>query len=54
MNGEELFETLVAMLVVLVLGDGVNGMRPPAVLVEKMPWWLLRGVDTVAVAMISV
>ena len=36
-NGEEWFEVFVARLVVLVRGDGVNGMRPPAVLVEKMP-----------------
>ncbi len=37
MNGDELFETLVARLVVLVRGDGVSGIRPPAVRVEKMP-----------------
>jgi hypothetical protein len=34
------------MLVVLERGEGVRGMRPPAVLVEKMLWWLLSGVDT--------
>lgn len=39
-----------ARLVVRVLGEGVSGMRPPAVRVEKMPWWLLRGVDIAAVA----
>ena len=52
MNGEEWFEVFVARLVVLVRGDGVNGIRPPAVLVEKIPWWLLRGVDTEAVAIV--
>ena len=36
-NGEELFEALVARLAVLVRGDGVRGIRPPAVRVEKMP-----------------
>ena len=36
-NGEEWFEVFVARLVVLVRGDGVNGIRPPAVLVEKIP-----------------
>ena len=50
MKGEELFG-ISAKLVVLVRGEGVRGMRPPAVRVEKMPWWLLRGVDTDAVAM---
>lgn len=44
-KGDEFVETLVAALAVLVLGEGVNGMRPPAVLDEKMPVWLLRGVD---------
>lgn len=37
-NGDEVLETLVARLVVLVRGDGVSGIRPPAVRVEKMPW----------------
>lgn len=36
-NGDEALEALVARLVVLVRGDGVSGMRPPAVRVEKMP-----------------
>jgi hypothetical protein len=38
-NGEELVERLVATLMVrvLVLGEGVRGMRPPAVLDEKRP-----------------
>ena len=36
-KGEEWFETLVARLVVRVRGEGVRGMRPPAVRVEKMP-----------------
>ena len=51
-KGEELLETLVARLAVLILGDGVSGMRPPAVRVEKMPWWLFKGVDTDAVAIV--
>ena len=33
-NGEE---PLVAMLVVLALGEGVRGMRPPAVFAENSP-----------------
>ncbi len=37
MNGDELVERLVATLMVRVLGDGVRGMRPPAVLDEKSP-----------------
>lgn len=45
-NGDEVIDTLVAMLVVLALGEGVRGIRPPAVFVLKMPWWLLRGVET--------
>lgn len=36
-NGEEWFDVLVARLVVLVRGDGVSGIRPPAVRVEKIP-----------------
>lgn len=36
-NGDDVFETLVAKLVVLVRGDGVSGKRPPAVRVEKIP-----------------
>lgn len=42
----------VARLAVRVFGDGVRGIRPPAVRVEKMPWWLLRGVDIAAVAIV--
>ena len=49
-EGREMFD---ARLVVLVRGDGVRGMRPPAIRVEKMPRWLLIGVDTVAVAIVS-
>lgn len=52
-NGDEVFETLVARLVVLVRGDGVSGIRPPAVRVEKIPWWLFNGVDTEAVAIVK-
>lgn len=36
-KGDELFETLVATLVVLARGEGVRGIRPPAVFVLKMP-----------------
>jgi len=40
------------MLFVLVLGEGVRGIRPPAVRVEKMLWWLLSGVDTATEAIV--
>ena len=43
---------LVVRLVARVRGDGVRGMRPPAVRVEKMPWWLFKGVDIEAVAIL--
>ncbi len=36
-NGEEWLDALVARLVVRVRGDGVRGIRPPAVRVEKIP-----------------
>ena len=36
-NGDEVFEILVARLDVRMRGDGVSGIRPPAVRVEKMP-----------------
>lgn len=36
-KGDGVVETLVAMLVVLARGDGVKGIRPPAVFVLKMP-----------------
>lgn len=35
-KGDTLFETLLARLVVRVRGEGVRGIRPPAVRVEKM------------------
>lgn len=35
-----------------VRGEGVRGMRPPAVRVEKMPVWLFNGVDTEEVAIV--
>ncbi len=54
MNGEEFVEMLVAELIVLVRGDGVRGIRPPAVFDEKRPWWLLIGVDTDGVAIVNV
>lgn len=53
MNGEEWLDVLAARLVALVLGDGVRGIRPPARWVEKMPRWLLEGVDTDGVAIVS-
>ena len=52
MKGDELVELFVARLVVRVLGDGVSGMRPPAVRVEKRPRWLLTGVQMVVDAML--
>jgi len=36
-KGEEFVEMLVATLVVLALGEGVRGILPPAVFVEKRP-----------------
>ena len=51
-NGVECVEALAVTLVVLALGEGVNGMRPPAVLEEKRPWWLFTGVQTEGVAMV--
>jgi len=49
-NGEEWL--LAARAVVRVRGEGVKGIRPPAVRVENMPVWDLRGVDT-AVAILQ-
>lgn len=49
-NGEDLFR---GSVVVCARGDGVNGIRPPAVRVENMPVWDLIGVDT-AVAIFTV
>lgn len=34
-------------------GEGVRGIRPPAVREEKSPLWDLIGVDTVAVAIVN-
>ena len=48
-NGEEL---LSGRVVVCARGDGVNGIRPPAVRLENMPIWDLMGVDT-AVAILQ-
>jgi hypothetical protein len=48
-KGEEL---LCVMAVVRARGDGVKGIRPPAVRVENMPVWDLIGVDT-AVAIVQ-
>lgn len=43
---------LIAKVVIRVRGEGVNGIRPPAVRVENMPVWDFMGVDT-AVAMLQ-
>jgi hypothetical protein len=51
-KGVDWFEVVAVRLTVLALGEGVNGMRPPAVLEEKRPWWLFSGVDTKGVAML--
>lgn len=53
-NGDEAVGTLVGALVVRALGDGVRGMRPPAVFDENRPVWLLRGVDTCIEAIVYV
>jgi hypothetical protein len=45
-------ELLTGNLVVRLRGDGVKGIRPPAVRVEKSPVWDLMGVDT-AVAILQ-
>jgi hypothetical protein len=50
-KGVDCDETLAVKLAVRALGEGVNGMRPPAVLEEKRPWWLFIGVETEGVAM---
>lgn len=42
---------LIEIVVVRARGEGVKGIRPPAVRVEKSPVWDLMGVDTeVAIA----
>ena len=51
-NGDEALEVACARLVARVRGEGVRGIRPPAVLEENMPWWLFRGVDIDAVAIV--
>jgi len=48
-KGDELLFDITA---VRVRGDGVSGIRPPAVRVEKMPAWDFMGVD-IAVAMLQ-
>ena len=52
-HGDGLSEALVARLAVRFRGEGVSGKRPPAVLEEKRPWWLLSGVDIEAVAIVQ-
>ena len=49
-KGEELLFDIAAAW---ARGEGVNGIRPPAVRVEKSPAWDLRGVDT-AVAIVAI
>lgn len=53
-NGDELVERLPPTLMFRDRGEGVNGIRPPAVLEAKRPRWLLTGVDTDAVAIVNV
>jgi hypothetical protein len=53
-EGEELVDRLVAALVARARGEGVRGIRPPAVLVENRPTWLLDGVEICAVAIVCV
>ena len=50
MKGDPLEQISTARLEVLFLGEGVRGIRPPAVFDEKIPRWVLTGVDTAAVA----
>jgi hypothetical protein len=45
-------ELLFDIVVVRVRGEGVRGIRPPAVRVEKSPMWDFMGVDT-AVAILQ-
>jgi hypothetical protein len=49
-KGEELLE---ATLSRRPRGEGVRGMRPPAILVEKIPWWVFTGVETRGVAILK-
>ena len=49
-NGDDWL--LKTSVVFLARGEGVRGIRPPAVRVENMPMWDLRGVDT-AVAIVQ-
>ena len=52
MNGDESRFTATLVTDARWRGEGVKGMRPPAVRVEKSPAWDLIGVDTDAVAMV--
>lgn len=52
-KGEE-FMLVVVVVVEFWRGDGVRGMRPPAVRVVKSPRWDLRGVDTRVAILIDV
>ncbi len=47
-NGEEFRFTGTMVVEERWRGEGVRGIRPPAVREEKSPAWDLRGVDTVA------
>lgn len=51
MKGDD--STFTLLVTVRWRGDGVKGMRPPAVREEKSPLWDLRGVDTAADAIVS-
>jgi len=52
LSGVKRDELFIERVAVRVRGDGVKGIRPPAVRVEKSPVWDLIGVDT-AVAMLQ-
>jgi hypothetical protein len=47
-------EEFTAWVVVRCRGEGVRGIRPPAVREEKRPLWDLSGVDTATDAIVSV
>lgn len=51
--GEELRFTGTVVVVDCCRGDGVSGMRPPAVRVENSPLWDLMGVDIAAVDIVK-
>lgn len=52
-KGDDFRLTATVVVVERGRGDGVRGMRPPAVREEKSPVWDLRGVDTEGVAILT-